>query len=155
MNGDKVSLDDLRGQVIVLNFWATWCAPCKEKLPILDYSFRARSKYGLKVFAITTEDSAPLYQLKRLFNAMAISPVRRIKGLYELLGAVPTNYVIDRSGHIRYAQTGAFDLDGLDALLVPLLKEPAPAARPATTSGSQASNATAAPASAAARMVST
>jgi len=58
---------------------------------------------------------------------MAIKPVRSIKGGYGILGAVPTNYVIDRSGRVRYARAAAFDLDALNGLLVPLLNERPPA----------------------------
>jgi hypothetical protein len=79
------------------------------------------------VFAVTTEDSVSDRQLKPLFGLLAIQPVRRLKGPYEILGAVPTNYVIDRAGKVRYAKAGAFDLDDLNEVLVPLLKEPAPA----------------------------
>ena len=126
VDGTKISSADLRGQVVVLNFWATWCVPCKKELPTLDGYYAAASKYGLRVFAVTTEDSVPLSQLKTLFAAMHISPVRKIRGPYDVMRGVPTNYVIDRAGRIRYAQAGAFDLDALNTLLIPLLKEPAP-----------------------------
>ncbi len=125
LDGTKIDSAALRGQVVVLNFWATWCGPCKKELPLLDSYYEARKKYGLKVFAITTEDSLPPYRLKKLFNALHITPIRRIKG-YRDLGALPTNYVIGRAGRIRYAEKGAFDLDTLNRVLIPLLNEPAP-----------------------------
>lgn len=127
MDGSKIAMADLRGQVVVLNFWATWCGPCKAELPLLDAYYRMRKANGLRVFAIATEDSLPAFKLKPLFAAMAIPSARRIKGNYGVMGALPTNYVIDRAGVVRYAMTGAFDLDDLNTLLVPLLKEPAPA----------------------------
>ncbi len=128
VDGSTVSLAELRGQVVVLNFWATWCVPCRKELPLLDGYYRAQKPYGLRVFAVTTEDSVPNYQLKPLFGAMAIQPVRALKGPYQVMTGVPTNYVIDRSGHVRYAKAGAFDLDALNTILVPLLREPAPPA---------------------------
>jgi len=124
--GQHHRLADYHGKPVVLNFWATWCVPCKKELPTLDGYYAAASKYGLRVFAVTTEDSVPLSQLKTLFAAMHISPVRKIRGPYDVMRGVPTNYVIDRAGRIRYAQAGAFDLDALNTLLIPLLKEPAP-----------------------------
>ncbi|MEG8017609.1 TlpA family protein disulfide reductase [Sphingomonas sp. LR55] len=125
IDGSKVRSADLRGQVIVLNFWATWCGPCKAELPLLDNYYRLRKNNGLRVFAVATEDSLPAYKLKPLFAAMTIPSARRIKGPFAVLGALPTNYIIDRAGIVRYAKTGAFDLDDLNGLLVPLLREPA------------------------------
>jgi len=127
VDGTKVTRDDLRGQVIVLNFWATWCIPCRKELPQLDAYYIRHKDQGLRVFAITTEDSLPPYLLKNLFSVMTISPVRGIKGPYAVVGeAVPTNIVIGRDGVVRYAKAGSFDYAGLDATLVPLLAEKAP-----------------------------
>jgi len=123
IDGSKVRLADLKGQVVVLNFWATWCVPCRAELPTLDTFYRIRQPAGLRVFAVTTEDSVPTYQLKPLFKKMAIPAVRRIKGPFAVMGGVPTNYVIDRAGVLRYAKAGAFDLDALNRILVPLLNE--------------------------------
>jgi len=128
VDGSKIKLDQFKGDVVVLNFWATWCGPCKQELPLLDRYYELQQKTGLKVFAVTTEDSVPIYQLKKLFAVMHITPAKRIKGPYDVINnGVPTNYVIGRDGMLRYAKAGAFDLDALNAVLVPLLKEPVPA----------------------------
>lgn len=127
VDGRTIKFADIRGDVIVLNFWATWCVPCRKELPALDDYFRLRYKNGLDVFAVTTEDSVPNSQLKGLFAAMAIPAVRSVKGPYAPLDGVPTSFVIDRAGVIRYAKAAAFtDRAELDRLLVPLLNEPLP-----------------------------
>jgi cytochrome c biogenesis protein CcmG, thiol:disulfide interchange protein DsbE len=123
---DKFDLASLRGKVVVINFWATWCGPCKHELPLLDGYYRAQKDFGLVVLAATTEDSVPEHDLKKLFGVLAITPLHRLHGPYAPLGAVPTNFIIDRNGVLRYAKAGAFTLDDLNTLLVPLLREPAP-----------------------------
>ena len=127
LDGSKVALSSLRGQVVLLNFWATWCVPCRVELPLLDQYYRRTEKHGLRVFAITTEGSVPAYRMKPLFAALAITPAKRVKGEYANVRAVPTNYIIDRAGIVRYAAASAFDLDDLNRLLIPLLKEAPPA----------------------------
>ena len=77
---------------------------------------------------MTTEDSVPNDKLKPLQARLAMPLLRRFSGPYGDLGAIPTNYVIDRAGVVRYAKAKAFTLDELNALLIPLLREPIPAA---------------------------
>jgi len=135
VTGDKFDLTALRGQVVVINFWATWCVPCRKELPLLDAYYRAQKSHGLTVLAATTENSLPEYQMRKLFAAMTIIPLHRLKGPYQPIdNAVPTNFVIDRAGVVRYARAGAFTLDELNAILVPLLGDPVPAAAATTAS---------------------
>ncbi len=128
--GRTVKLADLKGDVIILNFWATWCAPCREELPLLEAFFRTYNKYGFQVLAVATEDSVPENRLRPLAEKLRIPFVKRLKGPYHDVGAVPTNYVIDRAGKIVYAQAAAFDIDALNALIIPLLNEPIPETPP-------------------------
>ncbi|MBE7217922.1 MAG: TlpA family protein disulfide reductase, partial [Caulobacteraceae bacterium] len=127
-DGRKVSLADFKGQVLVLNFWATWCGPCKTELPLLNAFLAITQAHGLNVLAVASPDSAEPSALKPLAAKLAIPLVSRMSGPYGVLGGYPTNYVIDRAGVVRYARAGAFDLDALNAVIIPLLNEPAPAA---------------------------
>jgi peroxiredoxin len=136
-DGRVVKLADLKGDVVILNFWATWCAPCRKELPTLEAAFRAYNKYGFQVLAVATEDSVPEDKLKPLSRALTIPFVKRMQGQYHDMDAVPTNYVIDRSGNIAYAQAGAFDVDAFNAIVIPLLRQPIPGGTPSpvVTSG--------------------
>lgn len=131
-DGRKISLEDYRGRVLVINFWATWCVPCRRELPLLDAYYEVQKKVGLEVIAVATEDSAPPSKLKELAAVVHIPFIRRMRGSYSTIqNRVPTNYVIDRSGIVRYAKAAAFTLDDLNDLLVPLLRQPVPQPAPA------------------------
>jgi peroxiredoxin len=134
--GRTVKLADLKGDVVILNFWATWCGPCRAELPLLEAYFRTYGKYGFQVLAVATEDSIPEAKLRPLASKLTIPFIKRLKGPYHDVGALPTNYVIDRSGTIVYAKAAAFDIDALDALIIPLLNAPIPRAPPPETPAS-------------------
>jgi cytochrome c biogenesis protein CcmG, thiol:disulfide interchange protein DsbE len=121
-DGKMLTLADFKGEVLVLSFWATWSAPYKKELRLLDSYYRIQEKSGLRVLAVTTEDSVPLYKLQAAAAALAMPVVRQFKGDYLPVKTIPTNYVIDREGVLRYAKAAAWTLDDLNAVLVPLLR---------------------------------
>jgi cytochrome c biogenesis protein CcmG/thiol:disulfide interchange protein DsbE len=125
--GGHVRLSDLKGQVVVLNFWATWCGPCRAELPTLDGYARMRKGSGLTVLAIDYNDpDATPAQLRALAHEASLRVVFRFDGDYKPLGGYPTSFVIDRAGVVRYAKAGSLSLDDMNRIFVPLLNEPAP-----------------------------
>lgn len=125
-DGREISLADFKGRVLVINLWATWCVPCRLELPLLDTYYGLQKKVGLEVIAVATEDSVSPRELRKVAAEANIPFIRSIQGPYKTLNAVPTNYVIDRKGIVRYAKAAAFSLDDLNGLLVPLLRERPP-----------------------------
>jgi cytochrome c biogenesis protein CcmG/thiol:disulfide interchange protein DsbE len=123
-DGQKLTLADFKGQVLVLNFWATWCGPCKRELPLLEGYYRARQAVGLRVLAVATEDSLTPFQLRPLAKVLTIPMVKRFKGSdYGAIKLLPTNFVVDRKGILRYAAAGGFTVDSMNEVLGPLLAE--------------------------------
>jgi peroxiredoxin len=123
----KVRLADLRGKVVVINHWATWCGPCKSEMPMMSAFHRRFKSQGLEIFGVTTEDSVSGAKLKRVADALSYPLVSKFSGnAYPWLGGLPTSYVIDRKGIVRYAGSGAFDLQEFARIILPLLAEPAP-----------------------------
>jgi peroxiredoxin len=109
----KVSLHDLRGKVIVLNFWATWCPPCVEEMPSL-IAMQKQMKDRVTVLAISTDDSNSEYQ--RFVQEHGLSPTlltirddaKRSSALYGSF-RFPETYVIDRQGVLRRKFIGPVD----------------------------------------------
>ncbi|WP_235902832.1 TlpA family protein disulfide reductase [Sandarakinorhabdus oryzae] len=127
LDGTKISSADLAGKVVIINFWATWCAPCREEMPLLGTWMKVNGPNGLMIIAVTQEMGLPLAKLKKVTDPIGLPISNSFRGNYADLGGVPTNYVIDRGGVLRYAKAGAFTIEQLNALLLPLLNTPAPA----------------------------
>jgi len=127
-DGEQVTLESLRGKVVVLNYWATWCGPCRVELPEMDTYVRRHRASDLVIYAITIDNTAPKSKLMPLASVLSFPLISRLKGrgYGTIRGAVPTNYVIDKAGTIRLAKAGAFNAVSLEAVITPLLAEPAP-----------------------------
>jgi cytochrome c biogenesis protein CcmG/thiol:disulfide interchange protein DsbE len=124
LDGQDLTLADFKGQVLVLNFWTTRCGQCKKELPLLDSYYRIQERIGLRILTVATEGSLPLSKLKAVAAALAMPVVRRFKGDYFPDKSLPTNYVIDKAGILRYSKAAALTLDDMNAILIPLLREP-------------------------------
>lgn len=120
----KKTLADYRGKVLVINYWATWCGPCKTEMPMMSKYHRLNKARGFEIIGVVTKDSVKPFQLTKVAEALSYPLALDLKGSYGVIGgAVPSNYVIDRRGNVRYAKAGSFDAGEFKELIEPLLNE--------------------------------
>jgi cytochrome c biogenesis protein CcmG, thiol:disulfide interchange protein DsbE len=125
LDHSKLTLADLRGQIVVLNLWATWCAPCRNEIPVLADMQDKLKSHGVRIIGVLVNDpNADIYRVRAVEKAMGYSIATEMKGDYQA-PVVPTTYVIDRKGLVRYAHSGAFDRKSFAEMIVPLVNEPA------------------------------
>ena len=138
MDNQKVTSAQLKGKVVVLNYWATWCTPCKAEMIAFEDYMRFHPNPDLKIFAVMTESDVPTSKLRPLAAVLHFPLATKLYGRgYGVKDGVPTSYIIDRAGVLRYAAAGAFSLQGFGEKVGPLLAEPAPAATDAATTSAK------------------
>ena len=135
--GNPVRLADLRGRLVLLNFWATWCPPCQGETPVLrnlDESYRAR---GLSIVAVAVQETTPsdvaAYAAKYgLGYTIAFDATADVFRTYKVF-ALPTQVLIGPDGSVRAVINGPLTDDGAKALIEPLLPAASSAAPSAST----------------------
>jgi cytochrome c biogenesis protein CcmG/thiol:disulfide interchange protein DsbE len=124
LDGEAVSLAALRGRPVLVNFWATWCLPCRDEFPLLAAAYAAHADEGLEILGVVHDDTADgARAFARDMGAtwpMLADPDDKVWADY--LGvAMPTSFFIDADGVVRAASLGAFSEEGLAALLGTIL----------------------------------
>jgi len=124
--GKPFRLKELKGQVVLLNFWATYCIPCREEIPALNALQHELQPQGLKIVGASTDDDAEgvnAYQkevAKFEYEVLLGGSDAKVKFQQSVL---PTTYLIDRQGRIRQKIIGAQDKAAWEAAVKPLLAE--------------------------------
>ena len=122
--GDTVTLASLRGEVVLLNLWATWCVPCRTETPYLQALFEEYGDQGFRVVGISLDTGDAADQVERFVEEFGVTytilhdPQMRGMELYQVPG-LPATFMIDREGTIRWIRYGPIlegDADFLGAL---------------------------------------
>jgi len=117
LKGNPLSLSSYKGKVLVLNFWATWCAPCREEIPDFIEAYKSLQGLGLEILGISV-DRVPGERLREWtekagMNYPVAMATRSIIEDYQPGDYIPATIIIDRLGRIRYRSSGLMDKDTL------------------------------------------
>ena len=119
LDGRKVNLAALQGQVVLVDFWATWCGPCVEQAPRLKALQEKHRHSGLRLIGLSLDDSAaPVEKFRKklgLNYPVALADVSTTAAFGGVLG-LPTLFVIDRKGQVVFERRGEIGPKELDAL---------------------------------------
>ncbi|HTW74753.1 MAG TPA: TlpA disulfide reductase family protein [Steroidobacteraceae bacterium] len=108
-SGKPVSLSDLKGQVVLINFWASWCGPCRQEMPILDQLYRSYQAAGFTLLGVNVEpnaaDADKFLKDTPVSFPILFDPKSTVSNLYQVSG-MPSTIIVDRDGRIRYVHHG-------------------------------------------------
>jgi len=116
LRGEPFALADLRGDVVLLNVWASWCEPCKEELPTLADLYRERGHEGLKVVGVSIDAVRAHNEVRRLVQEhrvpypIVLDPKSTIVPILKVNG-YPTTVIIGRDGEVRWRRDGLIERD--------------------------------------------
>lgn len=102
LQGKSWTLKDLRGKVVLVNFWATWCPPCRKEMPDLDALYQKFKDQGLVILAISDEEAAkvnPFIAERKIRYPILLDPGRKVNELFQVEG-IPKSFVYDRHGKL-------------------------------------------------------
>ena len=109
--GDSVSLEELRGKVVLLNIWATWCAPCRDEIPVLQALHEQYGSTGLEILGVSVDARGEERRIREFASGIGMTypiwldPDERVSTVYRAIG-VPSTYLIDRDGVLRWRRIG-------------------------------------------------
>lgn len=113
IEGDSIELASMKGNVVLLNVWATWCIPCRREVPELQALHQQYESKGLRVWGVSVdagEAEADVAAFARDFHmtyTILRDPAERVLSIFRIQG-VPASYLIDRDGVVRWRTLGPF-----------------------------------------------
>jgi thiol-disulfide isomerase/thioredoxin len=107
--GGRVGLAQLRGQVVMINFWASWCGPCRQEMPLLDQMYRKYKPLGFTLVGVNVEpdpaDAEGYLRKTPVTYPILLDKENKVSALYNV-SAMPSSVIVDRKGRVRYVHHG-------------------------------------------------
>lgn len=108
--GKQVGLADFKGQVVMLNFWATWCGPCRQEMPLLESIHKKYAKMGFTIIGVNVEPDPKAAEAWLAKQPPVTFPIvydvdSRVSKLYKVAG-MPSSVIVDRKGNMRVLHKG-------------------------------------------------
>ena len=108
-DGNSVSLSDLRGQVVMINFWASWCGPCRQEMPLLEQIHQRYQRLGFTLLGVNVEenpgDAEDWLENRPVSFPILYDPDNGVSKLYDVV-AMPSTVLVDRQGNVRFLHHG-------------------------------------------------
>lgn len=124
LDGTAASLEDYQGSVVLINFWATWCAPCRDEVPDLQAAYDTYQEERFVVLGVNVEEARnriiPFVAELEITYPILLDETGQVLKLYRTLG-LPTSILVDRDGVIQVRHIGYLSADQLERYLAKLL----------------------------------
>jgi peroxiredoxin len=125
LDGTEVSLSQYRGDAVLINFWATWCPPCRAEIPDIEEAYRARKDEGLVVLGVSVEQTrdsvAPFVEFAGMTYPVLLDELSQVYNTYRAPG-LPMSILVDEKGVIQARHVGQLSRAQLDQYLNQVLK---------------------------------
>lgn len=128
-DGRSLTSDSLKGKVVLVNFWATWCPYCRKEKPAIDDFWKDHRARGFEVISISVDDppeKIAAWMRDKDYAFMAAPTNASVAAVFGHIGSLPTSFIVDADGRIRHKIGGQVHYARLEKLVTPLLRPAMP-----------------------------